>query len=210
MNEVLLVAHIITGSIGLLSGSAVMIMKKADRHHKLVGTVFFYTMSISMLFSLPISFQKSNIFLFSIGIWTLYMLITGVRALKKINHPQVNVYDWLISLMMLIFGLTLFGNGIYRLYYNNNIGLVAAIFGLISLIFVFADFQIFSNKHKFKNQFLVMHIQRMVGAYISSFTAFLVVNNTILPGPVAWLLPTAMYVPFIIIWIRKWGVLKSV
>jgi type IV secretory pathway component VirB8 len=46
----------------------------------------------------------------------------------------------------------------------------------------------------------------MIGAYIASITAFLVVNNTILPGVVAWLLPTAVLVPVLIKWSRKYAV----
>jgi hypothetical protein len=43
----------------------------------------------------------------------------------------------------------------------------------------------------------------MTGSYIASSTAFLVVNNTILPGIIAWLIPTVLLVPLIIMWSRK-------
>jgi len=51
---------------------------------------------------------------------------------------------------------------------------------------------------------LVTHLQRMIGAYIASLTAFLVVNNTILPGVIAWLLPSVLLVPFIMAWSKKY------
>jgi hypothetical protein len=43
----------------------------------------------------------------------------------------------------------------------------------------------------------------MLGSYIASVTAFLVVNNTILPPMIAWLLPTAAVTPLIVTWSRK-------
>lgn len=49
----------------------------------------------------------------------------------------------------------------------------------------------------------------MVGAYIASFTAFIVVNYTLIPNLVAWLLPTVNIVPLIIYWIKKWSVVRN-
>jgi hypothetical protein len=50
----------------------------------------------------------------------------------------------------------------------------------------------------------------MIGAYISALTAFLVVNlhGDYIPGFVAWLLPTALLVPFIVRWSRQYSKLK--
>ena len=42
----------------------------------------------------------------------------------------------------------------------------------------------------------------MVGTYIASITAFLVVNNTILPGLVVWLAPGVLLTPLIFYWIN--------
>jgi hypothetical protein len=44
----------------------------------------------------------------------------------------------------------------------------------------------------------------MIGAYIASITAFLVVNNTILPSLVAWLAPGVLLTPLIFYWINQY------
>ena len=46
----------------------------------------------------------------------------------------------------------------------------------------------------------------MMGSYIAAMTAFIVVNNTILPEIVAWLLPTVIVTPLIIKWSRKYKI----
>ncbi|MEJ7684882.1 MAG: hypothetical protein WKG06_44950 [Segetibacter sp.] len=46
----------------------------------------------------------------------------------------------------------------------------------------------------------------MTGSYVASATAFLVVNNKILPNIIAWLLPTIIIVPLIVSWTRKYKV----
>jgi uncharacterized membrane protein len=206
MNDLLLVTHIIAGTLGLLSGSFILAMKKGDKLHKLIGQIFFYSMTSSMIISLPLSIQKSNLFLFIIAIWTLYMLISGLRALKKIDINRVSIWDWVITSVMLLFGILLLGFGIRSVLIGATMGWIAIVFGLISLLFVVSDFRFFRGKGKYKNQFLIIHIQRMLGAYIASVTAFLVVNNKILPDIVAWLLPTVLIVPLIVFWIRKWKV----
>jgi len=210
MNQILLFTHIIAGAIGLVSGSIILSLKKGDQFHKLLGRIFFYSMVVSMLISLPISLQKSNEFLFIIAVWTLYMLITGLRALKKTNIEKVDAWDWLITTIMMLFGIVLLSIGVIAVIKGSFMGLVAVVFGVISLLFVFTDVRFYRAEGKYKNQFLIIHIQRMVGAYIASFTAFIVVNNTVLPNVVAWLLPTVIMVPLIIYWIKKWGVVRNI
>ncbi|HMP31656.1 MAG TPA: hypothetical protein PKD85_18785 [Saprospiraceae bacterium] len=210
MDQILLYIHIIAGSMSLISGSIILSLKKGDQFHKLLGRLFFYSLAISMIFSVPISIQKSNVFLFIIAVWTLYMLITGLRSLKKINIKNVNAVDWLITLVMLFFGIILSGYGVFALIKGSLMGLVAIVFGAISLLLVLSDIRFYRAEGKYKNQFLIIHIQRMVGAYIASITAFVVVNNTVLPNVVAWLLPTIILVPLIIYWTKSWGVVKYI
>jgi hypothetical protein len=83
------------------------------------------------------------------------------------------------------------------------------VFGFISLGFVRRDLINYTGKMTEKNYWLLMHLQRMMGAYIASTTAFLVVNAKYLPfefpGFVFWLLPTAILTPLIIIWSKKYS-----
>jgi hypothetical protein len=56
---------------------------------------------------------------------------------------------------------------------------------------------------------MLCHLQRMIGSFIAALTAFLVVNNNILPGIVAWLLPTIILVPVIILLSQKLQILSD-
>ena len=100
--------------------------------------------------------------------------------------------------------------GIINLLDKNNFGIVLLVFGVISLLFVLKDYNNFTGKSKIKNYGLTTHLQRMIGSYIASATAFLVVNNTILPQALAWLLPTVILVPLIFKWSKKYQVLSKV
>ena len=134
------------------------------------------------------------------------MLLTGKRYLQKKSTADVQNADWLLTGLMMVAGLAFVVYGGLLFYQKSSFGTVLFVFGIISLLFVRQDYINFTGKSPIKNYFLVTHIGRMMGSYIASATAFLVVNNTILPGVVAWLLPTVCVVPLIVMWSRRWEV----
>ncbi len=207
--KILLALHIAGGAVSLLLGLYVLLAKKGGKSHILIGKIYFTAMLVSALVALPLSYLHPNYFLFIIGVFTSYMLLTGRRAVNKKTVQDVHFADWLLSLLMLFFGLGFIGYGIYNLYYENSFGTVMLVFGFISLFFVFQDYINFKGKSLIKNNWLTTHIQRMTASYIASVTAFLVVNNTILPGILAWLLPTISFTPLIFIWTKKYKGKKS-
>jgi uncharacterized membrane protein YobD (UPF0266 family) len=105
---------------------------------------------------------------------------------------------------MLIAAIVFITIGTFRIIDGDTFGIVLIVFGMIGLLFVNNDIKAFRGRSKEKNFGLMIHIQRMMGAFIASLTAFLVVNNTVLPNVVAWLLPTLCLVPLIVYWIRRW------
>jgi hypothetical protein len=114
-----------------------------------------------------------------------------------------------LAITITLFGLGFIVLGIKLLISSVSFGIVPLVFGGICWMFALQDFKNFSNKSRVKNFWLTTHIQRMTGSYIASATAFLVVNNTILPGVISWLLPTVVLTPLIVIWARKYQVLKN-
>lgn len=94
----------------------------------------------------------------------------------------------------------------FLLLSSNNFGIVLLVFGFISISMAYQDFKNYQGRNSNKNFWLLVHIQRMMGSYIAAMTAFIVVNNTILPGIVAWLLPTVIVTPLIFKWSRKYKI----
>lgn len=206
--NILLFIHIAGGSLSLLSGTYVLFIKKGDQFHQKLGRVFYYGLLVAGLAALPMSYLHSNYFLFIIAVFTLYMVLSGKRYLSIKSPENVSIYDWFISSLMLIFGLLFIVFGTMRLINGVFFGLVFLVFGMIALSFVVQDYTNFSGKSKIKNTWLTSHIQRMIGSYIASSTAFLVVNNTFLPPIIAWMLPTIILTPLIVLWSRKNEVFK--
>lgn len=206
--KLLLMLHIIGGSFSLLLGSYIMIVKKGDAQHKFLGNIFFYSMLVAALVALPMSYLHPNYFLFIIGIFTTYMLISGKRYLRIKNSQDVTIIDWSLTGVMLLFGFGFISLGVWNVVKGFYFGFVFLAFGFISLTFVYSDWKNYLGKSAFKNFGLSAHLQRMIGSYIASATAFLVVNNKILPSIVAWLLPTVILAPLIFKWSKQYSIKK--
>jgi len=212
---ILIVAHAVAGGIALFAGPGALIALKGGRVHRMFGKTFYVTMLVTATLALVISNLPGhkNFFLFSIGIFSIYMVSTGYRYLSLDNLHKGQkplAIDWALTSMMAVFCLVLViaGTaqllGIYDLMYDKSFGIVMIVFGLFSLGMVWQDLKGYRGKVEYRNHWLLVHISRMIGANIAAFTAFLVVNNNnILPNLVAWLLPTAIGVPISIYWQNK-------
>lgn len=205
----LLITHILGGGISLVLGMVILAVKKGSKQHVLMGKTYFFAMLTAALVAIPMSCLHPNYFLFIIGFFTAYMLLTGKFYLKKKKTDDVKALDWALTLLMLLFGIAFIALGSLNIAKSNYFGIVFIVFGSISFLFVVQDYRNFKGKSKIKNYWLTTHLQRMTGSYIASATAFLVVNNTILPGIIAWLLPTLIIVPLIISWTRKYKIEKK-
>lgn len=207
--------HIIGGVTGLLTGFLNMIAKKGDSRHRIVGKIFFFSMLTAGLSSLVLSTINPSLFMFMVGIFTVYMVGTGKRYLhlKMLNQMQKpKIIDWSLTIGMMLAGILFIGLGVLSLLKSNLFGLVFITFGFLGLLFVRHDFKNYTGKSHLLNYWLSEHLQRMIGAFIASTTAFLVVNAKYLPESIPlilyWLLPTIIFTPLIIKWANKYEVKK--
>ena len=208
--KIILTLHIIGGSFGLIAGTINLIRQKGNNNHKIVGQVFTYSMLTAGISSLALAALHPNYFLFIVGVFTVYLVVTGKRCLSwKIPNKRVQILDWAITISMLIVSVFFVGLGARDVIAGKNFGIVLIVFGVLGFRFVRTDFNNYSTKAKTKNYWLLVHLQRMIGAYIAAITAFLVVNAkyspVALPSMVFWLLPTIILTPLIISWSRKYS-----
>lgn len=206
---ILLIIHIIAGSIGLLTGTINIIKKKGDKAHKKVGEFFFYSMLINGFAGFIMSLIHRNDFLLIVAVFSIYMVATGQRflSLKQLHKEQKpKTIDWILTYTMLVFALLFITYGSYLLINKVNFGIVLLVFGVVSCLMAIKDIKVYKGNIKEKNYWLLLHIQRMVGSYIAALTAFIVVNNHFLPGIVGWLLPTVIFTPLIVKWTKQYRV----
>jgi len=198
LHTVVLILHIIAGSIALLTGTAMMFMRKGVTVHRRFGLVFFIAL-IGVAFSaFTLSVIKPNPFLFMIGVFALYQGLSGYRAVKvRLRHT--GVWDLLITLLGAANAVAMGLSG----------QIVLMVFGGISAFLVISDVRVYAftlrGKPVPKLTWLRRHIGHMMGSYIATVTAFLVVNFASSPlGMLVWFVPTVVLVPLIFIWVRRY------
>jgi uncharacterized membrane protein len=206
-----LLLHILGGSLGLLFGMLVIIRRKGDKTHALLGKGYAIMMLVTGGSALVLAGLHLNYFLGLIGIFSLYMVGSGIRYSKhhqkRSTRINLSTIDWMITLFMLVAGIVFVWIGAVSLIHRNWFGLVFLTFGSIGLLFVRQDFQNFNDKARIENYWLTGHLQRMMGSYSAATTAFLVVNANDLPlgipNFIYWLLPTFIFTPLIIKWSKQ-------
>lgn len=213
-DTLLLILHIVSGSVALLAGTITLSRRKGDASHRMTGKVFSYAMLATGISALVLSMLRPNHFLLIIGIFTLYMTGTGHRYIQlRDPRRKPNLFDWLLSVAMGITALVFLVWGVRLILAGSLFGIVYIVFGTIGGLFARADWINYKGKAGEINFWQTAHLQRMTGAYIASLTAFLVVNDQIFPAffPswLFWILPTLVLTPLIVSWSRKYGIRKS-
>ena len=208
--NIILFIHVAGGTMGLLAGTYITIAKKGDKYHKLIGKVFAVSMIGAGICSFALAIMHRNDFLFSVGIFTIYMASTGWRYvyLKNLANGQKPLWiDWSLMVFMGLGSIAFIKMGVESILDKEYFGVIVILFAWRGIALIIQDNKTFQGKILIKNYWLVFHLQRMTGAYIASWTAFVVVNAPNRLSFLPWLLPAAIIVPFIVKWTRKYRVM---
>lgn len=194
--KILLVIHILGGSLALLGGAVAIFSRKGNKTHRKGGKLFTYTMITTAVSAIILSLIKSNMFLLAIGFFTLYLTFSGWVMVMKIRHPLRVKLHYFIGSFGLVSGIFLLQKGLLGFTHTQVILLV---FGGIQMMMSAGD--LLRKPKPSKN--IINHISKIGGAYIAAVTAFLVVNINFLPAYLVWLGPTVIGTVLISVAVRK-------
>jgi hypothetical protein len=200
---IMLVLHIVSGFLALGAGLMAILSKKGQRVHRLTGRTFFYLMLSVAFTALIISGIKLNLFLLLIAGFAFYQNVSGYRSVKN-KSLRPTWIDWIVTATGLVTGICMM----------LTLNIVLLVFGGISLFLVALDlhtyYLVLNNRSVPKLAWLSRHIGMMMGAYIATVTAFVVVNvQNAEPEWLPWLAPTAIGVPLMRYWDWKFTKAKN-
>ena len=200
-----LVLHIAAGFTALAFGLIALLSQKGKRAHLLTGRVFYWSMLIIASSAVVLSSYRLNLFLLLIAFFAFYNTLSGYRSIRN-KSLRPTAFDWIITATGLLTGITMIA----------TLNIVLLVFGSLSLMLAIneirASVAILKGKEAPRFAWLVKHIGMMMGAYIATFTAFIVVNITFEAAPwLPWLAPTIIGVPLLVRWQRKYanGLIRS-
>ena len=206
--KAVLTVHVIAGILSLLTGLLVFILKKGTPLHVRIGKAYYAAMTIVFVSSVYVSALKNNVFLLLIGIFSYYLVYTGILYNRNRSAEKLNTWNYTRILFFALIFLSMLIYGTYALFIGaQSLGIILFVFGGIGAFLSRIDivFYIF-KKQEVKTNFSVRsHLGRMTGSYIAAVTAFAVNNIHFLPTVVIWLLPTVLGFILISYYDRKYA-----
>ncbi len=199
--QILIYIHAAFGGIALLTGLISMNARKGNKIHKKFGLIFFYSMMISGITAMIVAFMPNHDspFLFAVGVFSLYFVLTGKRALRfKRKNPGLKIDRW-ISYIMIVTGILMI---LLPIVISKSINIILVVFAVIGIMFSIRDLILYKNSERLRKAWLKLHLGKMLGGYISATTAFVVVNQ-FFPSVYGWFVPGIIGGFFITYWIRK-------
>ena len=93
MTSPLLILHIASGTVGVLSGFVAAFLKKGSRRHGLAGNIFFVSMTLLATSGAYLAWRKSQPTNVAGGAMTFYMVTTAWLAAKR-RDWGIGLLDW--------------------------------------------------------------------------------------------------------------------
>ena len=199
----LLVVHIAAGFGSFLLAPVALATAKGGRAHKRWGMVYLWSMGVVAATALPMALYRPVLFLALVAIFSFYLAFSGYRVLKLKDLPRgghAQPVDWIAGALAFGAGAGLAILAVVRPAAVQHMGIVAVVFGVISMRAAGAEMWSFVRKPKEKMFWWYTHLGNFLGSYIAAWTAFSV---TTLPRILGnhfwvWLWPTAVGVPAIV------------
>ncbi|MCH9744664.1 MAG: hypothetical protein K0U29_07010 [Gammaproteobacteria bacterium] len=199
---ILLVLHVGCGILALSSASIIMLKRKGDNTHRKIGRYFFYGMTGIFFTAIPMSFIKSDWFLFLISLFSYYLAISGMRYAQN-RQGIVALQDWLRSSIMLIISAAMIVFGAIALSHHNMMSYVIIIFGAILINLSMQDLYIQIKGGITGKKRIARHLGDMIGGLIAVVTAVCVVNIHTSQPLLVWMAPTIILVPVLRYWVYR-------
>ena len=201
---IILVIHIAAGSVALLTAFVALVTAKGGVIHIRAGRVYAIGMTLIFLTAIPLAILGASIFLLLIAVFSFYLVFAGWRfARNRSRRPQP--VDWIAAAIMGLTGVGMWGYAAVLALSGAGNWITLVAFGFIAVALSVADGLFFNQGRPGKRRpaphlRIQRHLTNMMAGTISTITAVMVVNVSMNPVWVPWLLPTIVITPLIIWW----------
>lgn len=197
--------HITAGIVALVGAALALCSAKGNKLHRLSGVAYFWAMSAIFTNAIPMAIITGNIFLFLIAIFSFYLAFAG-RQFAKNRKGIAKTIDWVAIGLVLISGIGMWVLAVIYFMSQNSQYITLVVFGFIALAIGYQDYIRYKNTIAVGKKRIAGHLTHMMGGTIAVVTAVLVVNVSIEPVWIWWILPTLVIAPAILWWnIRTLG-----
>jgi hypothetical protein len=199
-----LMVHIAAGSLSLVLAPIALSLTKGSTWHKRWGKVYFLCIGLVAATALPMALYRPVLFLALVAILSFYLAFSGYRVLRLKSLARggsASLIDWLAAVLTFAGCACLAGFAVLRPGWVQNMGVVAILLGTLGMRGTLADMIRFVRKPTNRMFWLTVHLEKFIGSYIATCTAFSVVTlSQVFPqaGLAIWLWPSVIGTPAII------------
>ena len=172
----ILALHIGAGTLGLLSGTVAISVRKGSRNHATSGMVFSVSMLILAATGTFIAYTKSQPGNILGGLLTLYMIATAWISARR-RDMRTGIFDWVALLFALSIGTACIVYGFKAAHGQTNDGVPAGMnffLGFIILLAAAGDIRMLVRGGVSSARRIARHLWRMCfGLFIASGSFFL-------------------------------------
>lgn len=177
MGKVILLFHIVTASIGLISGLLSMALRKGSGLHSAAGSVFTISMvcmgTSGALYSLAIDYKPLTVL---VGLLVTYLVLTSWRAAKR-REMAIDLFDRAGLAFILAVSLYGIGHG----FKGDRFATVYFVMGSIALGCAIADVRFVRRGGVAGTARLVRHLWRNSVALLIALLSFYPGNAKLFP-----------------------------
>ena len=201
---VLLAIHIGAGSVSLLTAFVALVSAKGGSIHVRAGRSYAIGMTLVFLTAIPLALLGSDILLLLIAFFSFYMVFAGWRfARNRSRRPQP--IDWAAVAVMGLTGLAMWGYAAVLAQSGRGQWVTLLAFGCIAVALSVTDGLFFNQGRRSAHRpaahrRIQRHLTNMMAGTIATMTAVMVVNVSMEPVWLPWLLPTIIITPIIVWW----------
>ena len=173
-----LIFHIYSGSMALLSGAAAMFFRKGSRRHRLAGDAFVLSMIGLGASGASMGFIRHEPMNVAMGVLTGYLVVTAWMTARR-KDGETGIFDWCALVVPLAVATALLSFGLAAANGPTEVkdGMPAApyfIFGSVALLFALGDVRMLVGGGVSGAQRLARHLGRMCFAmFIATGSLFL-------------------------------------
>lgn len=191
----LVVLHVCSGLLGILSGAVAMTFRKGSRGHRVAGNVFFLSM-LSMsgtgAFMAFMKYQFMNvedqIVNVMAGSMTFYLVATAWMTARR-REGETGIFDWGALLVVLVDGTGMVTFGLEALYSQTGLkdGYPAALYfiwGSVALLCAVGDVRMLVRGGVFGAHRIARHLWRMSFALFIAAGSFFLGQQKVMPASI--------------------------
>jgi uncharacterized membrane protein len=210
----ILVLHISSGIIGLLSGALAMSFRKGSRGHVAAGRVFVISMLSLSAAAVYLAVMKSQTGNVIAGVMTFYMVTTAWATARR-REGETGIFDWCALVVALAAGAVMVIYGFEAAHSQTGLKdgyppVLYFIWGSVALLSAAGDVRMLIRGGVFFGaQRIVRHLWRMcLGLFIAAGSFFLGQQKVFpasLRGSKVWFAPAFLPLLLMIFWLlRVW------